>query len=191
VALGAQPQPQPGRAANAESCSPAVLPYREGLPIAPGYRLESEPKLGLAYGGLAVFAAPYVTGLIAAAASGFTKDSGWLAVPLAGPFVAMGGRSIECSFIESTSAGTTTDLNKKEAACRDSALKEARVVALLTVAGLVQTAGAIMTIAGLASRDEYLIRKDLSQDPNSEQPKVKVDGGYSNGQVRLTAQINF
>jgi hypothetical protein len=168
-----------------------VLPYRDGLPIAPGYRLESEINSGLVYGGLAVFAAPYVSGIVAAAASDFTKDSGWLALPIAGPFLAMGGRSINCSFTEITVAGETEiDLNAKEAACRASALKEARVVALLTVAGLVQTAGAILTVAGLVSRNEYLVRKDLAPEPE-EKPAVTVDGGYSNGQARLTAQINF
>jgi hypothetical protein len=161
------------------------------MPIAPGYRLESRPNTGLVYGGLAVFAVPYVSGIIAAAASDFTKDSGWLAMPIAGPFLAMGGRSINCSFTELTVEGDTdVDLNAKEAACRASALKEARVVALLTVAGLVQTAGAILTVAGLVSRDEYLIRNDLATEP-ADEPTLSVDGGYTNGQARLSAQMRF
>jgi hypothetical protein len=160
------------------------------MPEIPGYRLESEPRMGLVYGGIAVFGAPYVTALVAAAASGFTKGSGWLAMPLAGPFLAMGGRSIDCSFTE-TAGQTGVDLNAKEAACRNSALKEARVVALLTVAGLVQTAGTIITIAGAMTREERLVRKDIYPETKTSAQAVSVDGDYSNGGVRLTAQLRF
>jgi hypothetical protein len=178
--------------ANAAPWPPAVLPYRDGMPIVPGYRVESETRMGLAYGGLTVFGVPYVAGLVAAAASGFTKGSGWLAVPLAGPFVAMGGRSINCSFTAKLANGDTTfDAKKEEAACRDSALSEGRVVALLTVAGLVQIAGTIITIAGVATQEKTLVRKDLYPTPAEEQPRFSFNGGYEQGRARLTAQYTF
>jgi hypothetical protein len=163
------------------------------MPIIPGYRLESEMRSGLAFGGLAVIGIPYAAGLIAAAASGFSKGSGWLALPLAGPFVAMGGRSIDCSFTSSsgTSPTVTIDISKEEAACRDSAIKEARVVALLTVAGLVQTAGTIIMIAGLATQDKTLVRQDLYPASAEEQPRFSFNGAYEPGRFRLTAQYNF
>lgn len=158
------------------------------MPVIPGYRLESEMRTGLVFGGLTVFAIPYVAGLVAAAASGFPKESGWLALPLAGPFVAMGGRTIDCSF---TNLTTTDNVQAKEADCRSKAVKEIRVVALLTVSGLMQTAGAILTIAGLATQDKSLVRKDLYPEPAEAKPRLTVDGGYEQGRVRLTAQVTF
>jgi hypothetical protein len=142
----------------------------------------------LVYGGLVIWAAPYLTGLIAAAASGFTKESGWLALPIVGPFMAMGGRTIDCTVLgQPTTGGTGTNLNSVEEQCRNSAIKEARVVALLTVDGLLQTTGAIMAVAGLLSPNEYLLRTDIFP----QDAKLSFDAGYHQGQLRLQARMLF
>jgi hypothetical protein len=158
------------------------------MPIPQGYRLESRVNTGLVYGGLAIWSAPYVTGLIAAAASGFSKGSGWLALPIVGPFVAMGGRTIDCSVInESTTGGGSSNLNNVEEKCRESAIKEARVVALLTVDGLLQTTGAILSVAGFLSPNEFLLRNDVFPTDT----KLSFDAGYFQGQLRLQARMQF
>lgn len=175
-------------AATVAAWPPAILPYREGMPIPQGYRLESHVNTGLVYGGLAIWSAPYVTGLIAAAASGFSKGSGWLALPIVGPFVAMGGRTIDCSVInESTTGGGSSNLNNVEEKCRESAIREARVVALLTVDGLLQTTGAILSVAGFLSPNEFLLRNDVFPSGT----KLSFDAGYFQGQLRLQARMQF
>jgi hypothetical protein len=138
------------------------------------------------YGGLAIWAAPYAAGLVAAAASSFTKGSGWLALPVVGPFVAMGQRTIDCSFVR-LKTDTTTDYGAEEDKCRREAIKEARVLALLTVDGLLQTTGAIMAVAGLMSPSEYLLRNDIFP-PDT---KLSFDAGYHQGQFRLQARLQF
>ncbi|HMA91913.1 MAG TPA: hypothetical protein VKP30_04460 [Polyangiaceae bacterium] len=168
---------------------PAVLPYRDGMPIPQGYRLESRINAGLVYGGLAILLAPYATGLVVAAASGFSKRSGWLAVPVAGPFVAMSGRKIDCTVADLTYTGTgqDTSLNEKEERCRESVMHEAQVVAVLTLDGLLQTTGAIMTMAGLFSPIESLLRNDVYP----LEGKLHLGASYQLGQVRLGATLQF
>lgn len=171
---------------------PAVLPYRDNIPIPPGYHLESEARTGLGIGGLVILGVPYVTGMVAAAASGFSKGSAWLVVPVAGPFLAMGGRNIDCNFI--SSSGVAVEMEKEQDQCRKEVVSEARIVALLTVSGLVQTAGAILSTAGFVTKDRYLIRNDISPEPTQEPPPapaITVDGAYQNGHVRLTALLRF
>ncbi len=183
-----QPLPQAAPGAKIAAWPPGILPYRAGMPIPQGYRLDSHINSGLVYGGLAIWAAPYLTGLIAAAASGFTKESGWLALPIVGPFIAMGGRTIDCTVLgQPTTGGTGTNLNSVEDQCRKSAIKEARVVALLTVDGLLQTTGAIMAVAGLLSPSEYLLRNDVFP----QDAKLSFDAGYYQGQLRLQARMQF
>jgi hypothetical protein len=191
--LPAAAWPAPVQAAPAAPVAawpPAVLPYRADMPIPPGYRLESRVNRGLVYGGLAVFAVPYVSGLIAAAASGFSKKSGWLALPIVGPFMAMGGRDLnECDFINVSSTPSSGGLNpaEEQAQCRKLIVREARMLGVLAMDGLLQAAGSVMTVAGLFSPHELLLRNDLFP-PNT---KLSFDAGYYNGQVRLHARLEF
>lgn len=157
------------------------------MPIPQGYHLDSRINTGLALGGVSLWAAPYVTGLIAAAASGFSKGSGWLALPVIGPFVAMGGRSIDCSPLGESNSADGSDLSEIERKCRESAIAEARVLALLTVDGLLQTTGAILTVAGVLSPREVLLRNDVFP-PDT---KLTLDADYQRGQLRLWARLQF
>lgn len=159
------------------------------MPIPQGYRLESHVNAGLVYGGLAILLTPYATGLIAAAASGFSKKSGWLAVPVAGPFVAMSGRKIDCTVSDLTYSGSEgdTSINDKEERCRESVMHEAQVVAVLTLDGLLQTTGAIMTMAGLLSPVEYLLRNDVYP----LEGKLNFGASYQYGQLRFGATLQF
>jgi hypothetical protein len=159
------------------------------MPIPQGYRLESHTNSGLVYGGLVVTLAPYLAGLSGAAAAGFSEGSGWLALPLAGPFIAMGGRQVDCNVADITYAGTGKDesLNDREAKCRKEVVHELQTVAVLTLDGLLQTTGAILTIAGLVSPSESLLRNDAFP----LQGKVNFGASYYRGQTRLVASWAF
>ncbi|HEY5955242.1 MAG TPA: hypothetical protein VIV60_01765, partial [Polyangiaceae bacterium] len=185
--LGSNAALEKGPVAKTAAWPPAVLPYQEGMPIPSGYHLDSHINSGLMWSGLAIWAVPYAAGLIAAAASGFPKQSGWLALPVAGPFVAMGGRTIDCDILGYDANSAGYDLQAKQAECKKQIIKEARVLGLLTVDGLLQTTGAIMAIAGMASSSESLLRNDVFP-PDSH---VSFDAGYVNGQFRLHARMLF
>jgi hypothetical protein len=158
------------------------------MPIPNGYHLDSHINTGLMWSGLAIWGVPYIAGLVAAAASGFPKQSGWLALPVVGPFVAMGGRTIDCDVLSTTyDTNSGYDLQDKQEICKKQIIKEARVLGLLTVDGLLQTTGAIMAIAGMVSSTETLLRNDIFP-PESQ---VSFDAGYVNGQLRLHARMRF
>jgi hypothetical protein len=161
---------------------PAVLPYRDGQPIPPGYRLEEKRSSGLLYGGLTMWAVPYVTGLITAAGYGFPHGSGWLVVPVLGPFIAMGSRSINCN-LDRIQYDPNVELKDIEQQCMDSAIDEVTVVALLTVSGLLQVSGAVVTTAGVASTETQLVRSDVAR--LSVRPVVRSH------QAGLSAQLQF
>lgn len=153
-----------------------------------GYRLESRTN-PLVYGGLVVTLAPYLTGLIAAASAGFSEGTSWLALPVAGPFIAMGGRDVNCNVANLAYTGTGSDesLNEREAKCRQEVVHELQTVALLTLDGLLQTTGAILTIAGLFSPKESLLRNDVYPLNG----KLNFGAGYYRGQARFTASLTF
>lgn len=159
------------------------------MPIPQGYRLEERTNSGLIYGGLAVTLAPYVAGLIAAAASGFPEGTGWLAVPVAGPFISLGGRRLDCDVASVVYTGTGKDesLNDREAQCRKEVTHELQTAVLLSLDGLLQTTGAILTIAGVLSPSESLLRNDVFPLIG----KVNFGAGHYRGQTRFTASWAF
>ena len=62
----------------------------------PGYRVESRPATGLLATGGVTLAASYLAGLVIAQHHRFGEGMGWMAVPLVGPWGAIGARSFQC-----------------------------------------------------------------------------------------------
>jgi len=126
-----------------------LLPYRSGLPIPPGYRVEHRAATSIIVGGLATFAIAYGTAIvIAASADG--DGTGWLAVPVIGPWAAIGARSYHCS-------NDPLLANK----CINGAFGEVQTIAALSADGVIQAAGAVLFVVGLASGHDELVRNDL------------------------------
>jgi hypothetical protein len=67
--------------------------YREGYPIPAGYVVEEGPNRALVWGGALAVGIPYLIGLSAALVSDFSDHSGWLAIPIAGPWLMRGARN--------------------------------------------------------------------------------------------------
>jgi hypothetical protein len=130
---------------------PALLPYRSGLPVPPGYRVEHRPATGIIAGGLATLGIAYSTALVIAASANFEDGTGWLALPVVGPWAAIGARSYHCS--------NDPLLASK---CVSGAFSEVQTIAILSADGVVQTAGAVLFIVGLASGHDELVRSDVS-----------------------------
>jgi hypothetical protein len=130
---------------------PPLLPYRDDLPIPPGYHVETHANSGLVIGGSVLWGIGYVTGLLVASGDDFGNGTSWLAVPLIGPWAAIGARSFACS-------AATVETTKK---CVDRAFDEVETITFMTVDGLVQATAVGLVIAGLASRKSELVRNDL------------------------------
>ncbi len=141
------PYPYPGYppAAAQSKPKPRVLPYHEGQRIPDGYYLEDGIHRGAAIAGAAVLGGSYGIGIATAAGFNFVDRSGWLALPVAGPFITAAARHDTCP--------TTTDTYNP---CTDDQV--ARTMLILD--GLAQTTGAILLVWGLNTHTKQLVRED-------------------------------
>jgi hypothetical protein len=132
------------------SLNPALLPYRAGLPIPTGYRVEHRSANGLIGGGLASFAVSYIAALAVGMGDSFGDGTGWTVVPVLGPWAAIGARSYHCD-------NDPTHATK----CVNGAFNEVQAIAILSADAVVQATGAVLFFAGLASGEDELVRSDL------------------------------
>jgi len=135
---------------------PALLPYRTGLPIPPGYHVEHRAAHGLIGGGLATLLIAYTTAVVLGVSAKMEDGTGWLIVPVIGPWAAIGARSYHCE-------NNPLLANK----CVSGAFSEVQTIAILSADAVVQATGAVLFVAGLASGHDELVRSDL-------QAKVRV-----------------
>jgi hypothetical protein len=129
---------------------PAVLPYHDGLPVPAGYRVEHRSANGLIAGGLATLFVAYGAALAVGLGDGFKNGTGWVVVPVVGPWAAIGARSFHC---------TNDPLQAN--ACVNDAFSEVQTIAILSADAVVQATGAVLFFAGLASGEDELVRSDL------------------------------
>ena len=129
---------------------PAILPYREGLPIPPGYRVEHRSANGLIAGGLATLGVAYGAAIAVALGDNFKDGTGWTVVPVIGPWAAIGARSFHCN---------NDPLKANE--CVKNAFSEVQTIAILSADAVVQATGAVLFLAGLGSGQDELVRSDL------------------------------
>ncbi len=125
---------------------PARMKYSEGDPVPPGYRVENRTRTGLVIGGSIMFGIMYG---VTASFGGTGTDTGWLYVPVAGPF-------IYSSTLDSEWAGIARFF--------------------LYMDGLIQAGGAAMLIVGLVGKTE-LVRNDIAKV--SVMPMVGKASGLS------------
>ena len=147
---------------------PYVLPYRSGVPVPPGYHVESHGATGLIVTGAITLGLGYVVALGLGLDSSFSGSRGWLAVPVVGPWPAVGGEKITCV------AETVPEARQ----CLDRASNTATTLALMAVDGMVQTTGLALLIAGLATRHSELVRDDLPVNVSARQ---RPEGGFDLG----------
>jgi hypothetical protein len=130
---------------------PPLLPYRAGLPVPPGYRVEHRSANGLIGGGLASLLIAYTTAIVIGASADFKDGTGWLIVPVVGPWAAIGARSYQC-------ANDPLLANQ----CVSGAFSEVQTMAILSADAVVQATGAVLLIVGVASGHDELVRSDLA-----------------------------
>jgi len=133
------------------------------MPIPRGYTLVERPATSLIAAGLVGLGVAYATGLIVAASQGFENGTGLLAIPVIGPYAAIGTREYNCTI-------DTVDAAKR------CTVRETQVVTMIAVDGLAQTAGALVAVAGLMSGTKELVRSDLPEV--SVTPPLSARGGW-------------
>jgi hypothetical protein len=129
---------------------PALLPYREGLPIPPGYRVEHRSANGLIAGGLVTLIVAYGSALAVGLGDGFKDGTGWTVIPVIGPWAAIGARSFRCD---------NDPLKAND--CVNNAFSEVQTIAILSGDAVIQATGAVLFFAGLGSGHDELVRSDL------------------------------
>jgi len=118
------------------------------LPVPEGYTVVDRPATGLLSAGLVGLGVAYGIGVIIGASQGFENGTGLLAIPVIGPYAAVGTREYECQV-------------STVAAAKRCTVGEVQIVTLIAVDGLAQTAGALVAVAGLVSGNKELVRNDL------------------------------
>jgi hypothetical protein len=128
----------------------ARIPYRDGDPVPYGYSVHEYRNPALTVGGGVVLGASYLAAVVVAASSS-ESGSGWLLVPVVGPFGAIMNQETRCDDATSLTTGTTDD-------CVQTVTTATRRVVVLLADGLLQVAGATMLTIGLTTSDKELVR---------------------------------
>jgi hypothetical protein len=132
--------------------APPRLPTYRDLPPPPGYVLESRRNWGLATTGAVILLGGYIAGL-AAAGSDPRGGSGPMAVPLFGPWMALGSRNFQCQL----------DLTLEAAQrCQAESIQETTLLASYAAVGVVQLVGASLLLVGILDKSESWVRSDLA-----------------------------
>jgi hypothetical protein len=118
----------------------------EGQPIPPGYYLDEGMRRGPVIAGTIVLAVPYALGISVASAIDFRDSTGWLILPVLGPWVTL---------------FTRDDVCEPEATFCDD---DQGIRTLLVLDGLMQGTGAALLIWGITSRRQRLLRQDVMWD---------------------------
>ncbi|MCA9599740.1 MAG: hypothetical protein KC776_40810 [Myxococcales bacterium] len=92
--------------------------------------------------GSLVLGVPYATGLGIAASESFENGSGWLAAPVAGPWLALAGRRDPCDGLSNQ-----TKFDSDVGRC----VAEPMVRGMLVLDGVLQATGAVLIIVGASS----------------------------------------
>jgi hypothetical protein len=138
---------------------PPLLPYRPGLPVQPGYRIDYRANSGLVAAGVTLWVLSYLAGLGFGVANDFDEGTGWTAVPVAGPWIAIGSRTVNCDARDITNG--KNNAGELDSDCADEALQEVEAIAFLTLDGVLQGVGATLLVIGVTSRTPELIRQDV------------------------------
>lgn len=138
--------------------APALLPYRAGLPVPPGYKVEHRAANGLIIGGLASLIVGYATAIAVGGGDNFKNGTGWVIVPVLGPWAAIGARAYHCENSAADVLQAQTFANQ----CVRGAFNEVQTIAILSADAVVQATGAVLFLAGLASGEEQLVRTEVA-----------------------------
>lgn len=144
--------PRLGGGRPAGSWRPPVLLAYGDMDPPPGYRAESQLNHGLLWGGAVTLGIGYVAALGYGLSRDFEGGLGALAVPVLGPWLALGKRDFGCGEIGTIDSART---------CQDDTFAEAKTFAVLGTVGLLQAVGGTLFLVGMFDRRGIWVREDL------------------------------
>jgi hypothetical protein len=146
-----------------------AVSWRPGDPPPPGYHVEEKPRTGLMVAGGIVAGIPYFFSIVSASAAQSSNASGWLFVPVAGPWLTMGQRAYGCN------PDATNQTTGQSLQC----VADIFVVMGLIADGVMQATGATLLIVGAAATKPALVRdgEALHVSP------MRVGTGYGAGVI--------
>jgi hypothetical protein len=122
------------------------------MPVPPGYQVVTRPATGLIAGGLIGLGVSYGGALIVGATQGFENATGFLALPIIGPWLAIAERKYE-------ECRTATVQQARR--CVSKAVGEVQYITFTAVDGVFQLASGLIVVAGMLSSKDELLRQDL------------------------------
>lgn len=146
------------------SLYPPLLPAYGKEPPPPGYIERTRVNTPLVVTGAITFSVTYIASWAIAGRQKFKNGTGALAVPLLGPWLAIGARNINCNITvdESTGVdGIDEDIEKSTDDAAKCFAKEAGSIAVMTGMGIGQIIGASLLLAGILDQRRYYLRADL------------------------------
>jgi hypothetical protein len=146
------------------------LPYEDGDPVPPGYRLVKRKRRGLIIAGSITAGVPWIIGVSAAVSNDFQDNTGLLVIPVIGPWALLATDSVRDKNCAQSSPYSSDVCTSSHAALRGT----------LVFDGLVQLAGASMFAAGMFFPRVRLVRNDVVV---SVVPTTYGHGGYGLGAI--------
>lgn len=161
---------------------PPLLPaYREAEPP-PGYELRIKWNAPLLAGGGIVLGATYIMSMIYGAGKNFENGLGSLAVPIFGPWMALGARDFSCNVNTDGTVSEIEDSQKKAEAC---IANQTATAGILVGLGVGQLVGTSLLTVGILDREKQWIRSDLLGI------QARLDVALSPGWTGVTASGEF
>lgn len=139
--------------------APLELPYREGQPIPSGYHLEERPRRGAVITGYVLGGVGYGAAVLAALGSDFANHSGWLLLPVVGPWLTLGLRDYHDCSNQTSSDSTSSDY---DSTYDEECVEDGFAMAGLIIDGMLQAAGATLVFIGHAAPKQVLVRGQIS-----------------------------
>jgi hypothetical protein len=133
------------------SPAPQAVAWQPGSPPPPGYHIEDRPRTGLVVAGALIAGIPYFFSVVTASSVGLSNETGWLYVPVAGPWMTLGQRSYGCNNLDNANQSTSQSLQ---------CVGDVFAVMGLIADGVMQAAGATLLVVGVAAGRPTLVRDD-------------------------------
>ena len=148
--------------------APPSAPWQPGSPPPPGYHIEDRPRTGLVIAGAIVGGIPYFFSVTTATAAREDNASGWLYLPVVGPWMTLGQRTYGCNSLDNANQSTSQSLQ---------CVGDIFVVMGLIADGVLQATGATLLLVGVAAGKPTLVRDDQAVHVTP----MQVGTGYGAG----------
>jgi len=130
--------------------------------------VEDRPRTGLVIAGAIVAGIPYFFSVVTASAASGNNETGWLYVPVVGPWMTLGQRNYGCNSLDNANQSTSQSL-----AC----VGDIFAVMGLIADGILQATGATLLAVGVAASRPALVRDDEAVHVTP----MRVGTGYGAG----------